>query len=147
MISITRFALTLALAGGLAFIPAPASAQTINVKGSFDLPVTARWSQMKLVPGHYNLTMERSVAGGQYIRLQGPTGTQINVLMGYAPINTNSGSYLRLEQIAGTYMVKEFHCATTGQDFTFHAPKDLRIEASNRQERPAPKLIAVNSMR
>jgi hypothetical protein len=147
MISITRFAMTLAFASCLALIPAGANAQTVNVKGSFDLPVTARWSQMKLVPGHYNLTMERSPAGIQYLRLQGPAGTQMDVLFGYAPIKTTGASYLRLEQIAGTYAVKEFHCAASGQAFMFHAPKDLRIEARNRQEQPTTKLIAVNSTR
>lgn len=145
MISITRFAITLAIAGGLAFIPARANAQTINAQGSFDLPVSARWSQMKLIPGHYTLTVQRSLAGVQYIRLQGPAGSQINTLMGYTPIKTADTSYLRLEQVAGTYAVKEFHCAASGQAFTFHAPKDLQMEARNRHEQPVTKLIAVNS--
>ncbi|HXE13517.1 MAG TPA: hypothetical protein VN633_15430 [Bryobacteraceae bacterium] len=146
MFSITRFATTLALASGLAFIPG-ASAQTVNVKGSFDLPVSARWSQMKLAPGHYTLVLERSTAGFQYIRLHGPTGTQMDVLMGYAPIKTDGASYIRLEKFGGTYAVNEFHCAASGQDFTFHAPKDLRIEARNRQEKPTLKLVAINSTR
>ncbi len=145
MISITRFAIALAVAGGLAFIPARASAQTINVKGSFDLPVSARWSQMKLIPGHYTLTIQRSLAGIQLIRLQGPEGSQIDALMGYSPIKATDTNYLRLVRIAGTYAVKEFHCAASGQVFTFHAPKDLRMEARNRHEQPVTKLIAVNS--
>lgn len=145
MISITRFAMTLALASGLAFIPTRASAQTIAVKGSFDMPVTARWSQLTLVPGHYTLTIERSYAGTQFLRLRGPNGTQVKALTAYSQIKNTDSSYLRLEKMAGTYAVREFHCAAAGQAFSFTAPKDLQMEARNRGEAPKPALVAVNS--
>jgi hypothetical protein len=139
--------MTLALAGGLAFIPTRASAQTTTVKGSFDMPVAARWSQLTLVPGHYTLAIERSYAGNQFLRLRGQNGTQIKALTAFSQIEDTGSSYLRLEKIAGTYAVREFHCAAAGQAFSFTAPKDLQMEARNKGEAPKPTLVAVTSKR
>jgi len=145
MTSISRYALTFALAACAALIPARASAQTINLKGAFDLPMKAHWSQMTLVPGHYTVEVERAGSGFQLLRLNGPTGTQIKAMMPSSLINTTDKNYLRLERPGSENVVREFHCGAIGQAYRFSVPKQLMQEAKNNKNVSQETLLAVNA--
>lgn len=147
MASITRYALTFALAACATLIPVRASAQNVNLKGTFDLPMKAHWSQMTLVPGHYTITVERPGSGFyQLLRLNGPQGSQIRALIASSLINTTDKNYLRLERTGSEYVVREFHCGSIGQDYHFSVPKQLIREAKNNDNVSQPtSLLAVNS--
>jgi hypothetical protein len=145
MASITRYALTFALAACAALVPARASAQTINLKGAFDLPMKAHWSQMTLVPGHYTVVVAHELSGFSYLRLNGPQGSQMKIVNVSSLVNTTDTNYLRLERTGSEYVVREFHCGSIGQVYRFSIPKQLRQEAKNDKGAPQQALVAINS--
>ncbi|MFZ0592722.1 MAG: hypothetical protein WAM39_19845 [Bryobacteraceae bacterium] len=145
MTSITRYALTFALAAGAALLPLRATAQTTEVKGEFDLPVKTHLAQLTLPPGHYTLQIQHLIDGQQVLRLKGPEGSQIKLLGAYSFVNKANVNYLRLEKVGGSYAVKEFHCGAIGQVYSFRALNPNEIEADNTPNGPQHVMVAVNS--
>ena len=146
MAAINRLAMTFALAAGAALIPALAEAQDIQeIKGSFDLPVEAHWSQIDLAPGHYTLAVNRSLSGFQLVRLDGPTGANVKVVIGSTQVKQDKADYLRLQKSGDTYALREFHCGALGQAFRFKAPKGITETASGTA--PHETLVQVVSAR
>lgn len=148
MKSITRYALTFALAAGAALLPLRASAQTLKVKGQFDLPVKTHLAQLTLVPGHYTLQIEHWIDGEQLLRLRGPQGTEVKLLGAVSLVNTANVNYLRLDKVGGSYAVREFHCGAIGQAYSFRNLKPAEVEA-DRSIAAVPQhvIVAVNSQR
>ncbi len=145
MTSITRYALTFALAAGAALLPLRANAQTTKVKGEFDLSVKTHLAQMTLPPGHYTLQIEDLIDGQQLLRLKGPEGSQIKILGAFSFVNKADVNYLRLEKVGGSYAVKEFHCGAIGQAYSFRTVKPSELEADNTLNGPQHVMVAVNS--
>lgn len=146
MNSITRYALTFALAAGAALIPLRASAQTTQVKGEFQLPVKTHFGQLTLAPGHYTLAVQRMTDGQQLLQLRGPEGPAVKILGAFSFVNTGDVNYLRIQKMHDSYALTEFHCGVIGEAYKFRVPKELQSEARNRggaQE----TLVAVRSYR
>jgi hypothetical protein len=145
--SMTRYALTLALAAGAALVPSQASAQTTKVTGEFNLPVKAQWGQDTLAPGHYTMAIQNQIDGEKFLRLNGPQGAELRILGAYSFVNKADVNYLRLEKIGGSYALREFHCGTIGESYSFRVPKETKTEANNRVAGPEQVLVAVSSHR
>jgi hypothetical protein len=141
--SITRYALTLALAAGGALMPLRANAQTTQVKGEFDLPVKTHLAQMILVPGHYTLRVEHLIDGESLLRLQGPEGAQMKILGAFSYVNKANQNYLRLDKVGNSYAVKEFHCGVIGQAYSFRNLKPSEIEADRNIAAAGPEHVMV----
>ena len=127
MKSITRYALTFALAAGAVLLPLKANAQT-KVKGEFDLSVKTHLAQLTLVPGHYTLAIEQVSDGLQLLRLTGPEGTAVKPIGAFSNIDNTARNYFRVERVGNAYAVREFHCGSIGRDYAFRALTPTEIE-------------------
>jgi hypothetical protein len=138
-----RFALTLALVTLLALTAAGASAEPIT-KATFNLPVPAYWNNTLLQPGDYTLSLDRPYTGVSLVYLRGE-GTSA-VFFVPAGSNESSGhSHLKLEDVAGTYVIREFDEGPLGRSYKFGVPKalrDLTLRGAAKQPATIPVLAA-----
>lgn len=118
------FALSLALVTLLGLTAAGASAETIT-KATFSLPAQAYWVDTLLQPGEYTLSVERSVSGVSMIFLRGEDLAAI--IMAPAGSDETSGhSYLKLDDVNGTYVVRELDAGSIGRAYKFGVTKAVR---------------------
>ncbi len=119
-----RFALSLALIALLGLAAAGASAQTIT-KATFTLPAPAYWNDTLLQPGAYTLSLDRAITGVElvYLRGEGITATFFTP----AGSEESSGhSCLRVDDVNGTYVIREFDEGPLGRSYRFGVPKAVR---------------------
>ena len=125
-------AFSLALLAGALGIGASV-AHAGNYKGSFNLPVEARWGLATLAPGQYTVTVD-AIYMPSVLQIRGE-GKTVSVLAG--PVNRLSSfedrGRLKLVNINGTYVVKQFDAGLVGKSFVFPTPKALR----NQEDRSA----------
>lgn len=111
-------------------IALPLSAQ----QARFTLPMEAHWGKAILPPGDYRLTVPTTVAspmGVMYIYGNGGTKMAMPAMTDIRPESKHS--YLRLLNIDGTYVIREFSSGATGKTYTFGIPKTLRLRMSPAQ--------------
>jgi len=119
-----RFALTLALVTLLGLTAAGASAATIT-KATFTLPAQAYWNSILLQPGEYTLSLDHSVSGIELVYLRGDSTNAM--FMAPAGAEQSSGhSCLRLYDVNGTYVVREFDEGPLGRSYRFGVSKSVR---------------------
>lgn len=119
-----RFALTLALVTLLGLTAAGASAETIT-KATFTLPVQAYWNNTLLQPGDYTLSLDRANSGVELIYLRGEGITA----MFFTPAGSaeSSGhSSLKVDDVNGTYVIREFDEGPLGRSYRFGMSKAIR---------------------
>jgi hypothetical protein len=119
-----RFALTLALVTLLALTATGASAETI-AKGTFTLPAQAYWNNTLLQPGEYNLSLERGLSGVELVSIRGEGVAAIFI----APVGaaeTSGHSCLKVDEVNGTYVVREFDAGPIGTSYRFGVSKAVR---------------------
>jgi len=110
---------------------AVASAAT-GLKGSFALPSEAYWGNTLLPPGDYQFSVNREITGVTLINLEGE-GLHATLLAPIESYQESRKNCLRLEEINGTYVVRELVSTVPGNSFRFSVPKRVR----DRQERSA----------
>ena len=118
-----RLALSLTLATLVAFT-AGANAATLT-KATFTLPAQAYWNDTLLEPGEYTLSLTGSISGVPMISLRGEGVTASF----FAPASTGESSQssrLKLDEVNGTYVVREFDAAPLGRAYTFRVSKAAR---------------------
>lgn len=119
-------AFSLALLAGALGIGASVAHAQGNYKGTFNLPVEAHWGLAVLSPGQYTVVVD-PVYMPSVIRIQGE-GQTAQVLTG--PVTQLSLSdergRLKLVNINGTYVVKQFDAGLVGKSFAFATPKAVR---------------------
>ncbi|MBV9303323.1 MAG: hypothetical protein JOY62_03600 [Acidobacteriaceae bacterium] len=122
----------------LAVTTSHACAQDI-AKGTFDLPFEAHWGQAVLHPGQYTVHIPTATANIPAISVSGE-GRTVFVGVGSAASDAVSErSYLRLDKIGDTYVVREFNSGVTGRLLTFSVPKSVRNAViANRQSTTVP---------
>ena len=119
-----RFALTLTLVTLLGLAAVGASAATIT-KATFTLPVAAYWNNTLLQPGAYTLSLDRSTTGVELIYLRGENISA--TFFTPAGAGESSGhSRLRVDDVDGTYVIREFDEGPLGKSYRFGMPKALR---------------------
>jgi len=119
-----RFALSLALVTLLGLTAAGASAQTIT-KATFSLPEPAYWNDTLLHPGDYTLSLDRTNSGVELVHLRGEGVTA----MFFTPAGSEESSghsCLRLDDLNGTYVIREFDEGPIGRSYRFGVPKAVR---------------------
>jgi hypothetical protein len=112
-----------AVAVGLGVIAVPASAQ----QAAFHLPFEAHWGSALLEPGDYRISIPTGESPSHIVHLFG-AGKGSMVIPESTEIRrpTVDHSSLELVNVKGTYFVREYKSAPTGQVFTFGVPKSER---------------------
>jgi hypothetical protein len=118
------------LGASLALAASPGNAWQ-EFKGTFDLPVEARWGSVELHPGKYRVSIFPGTSS-PLIRLEGEDGRAVMVL----PLiredrDASDKSALTLVQVDGNYYVRKFEAGDIGQVMTFrissHRPSELAL--------------------
>lgn len=119
-----RFALSLALVTLLGLTAAGANAETVT-KATFTLPAQAYWNDTLLQPGDYTLSLERGSSGVGMIFLRGEDLAAI--IMAPAGAEESFGrSYLKLDDVHGTYVIRELDAGIIGRSYRFGVSKAVR---------------------
>jgi hypothetical protein len=100
------------------------------VQAKFHLPVGARWGQMTLTPGDYQLSLPEGSLGVRQFTVKGhdktgyvqPTVTDDHDGL----INDSTSGSLQLVKVNGTFYVAQYRSAATGKVFSFAVPKHKR---------------------
>jgi hypothetical protein len=110
-----------ALAVGLGLTAQRASAQEAT---TFHLPFAAHWGPMVLESGDYKLSAPSGQAGNHLIYISEPGHSKMVLAQSTEtqPRHFDRSS-LELVNINGTYFVRRYRSALTGQVFTFAVPK------------------------
>jgi|HubBroStandDraft_1064217.scaffolds.fasta_scaffold409114_2 hypothetical protein len=119
-----RLALTLGAAALLGLTAAGASAQTM-IKATFTLPTAAYWNNNLLQPGDYNLSLDKTNTGVELVYLR---GEGVNAVF-FTPAGSDDSSghsCLKLEDVNGTYVIRQFDEGPIGRSYTFDVPKAVR---------------------
>ena len=135
-----RFALTLALATLAALTAAGASAATIS-KATFNLPAPTYWNDTLLQPGEYTLSVDRSLAGIELVHLNGE-GAHATFLTPAGSDDSSGRTCLRVDDVNGTYIVKELDEGPLGRTYRFHASKAARNLLMRASAKPATVLVS-----
>lgn len=117
--SARRAALLSIALGALAFT---ASAQ----RAKFTLPFEAHWGSAVLPAGEYTLAPTMTTGWPRVFAVTGGGRTFYIMASVNRHIDGVEGSYLQLDDVDGTKVVRELHSAWTGDSFLFDAPKRLR---------------------
>jgi hypothetical protein len=135
-----RRALTVAgFAIALALVASPLNAQ----QGKFTLPVEARWGNAVLSPGSYRLSGPSPTSTMGVIYIYGDKKAQMALPVVATPLDFSNHSYLRLVNVGGTYVVREFNSGFTGRSYLFGIPKTLKLQMSPKADRQLSTLIDV----
>lgn len=115
-----RIALSLALGTLIAFA-AGASAATLT-RATFTLPAQAYWNDTLLQPGEYTLSLSGTISGVPIIRLSGE-GVSTAFFATTSSGDESGRSVLKLDEVDGTYVVREFDAAPAGRSYRFPVSK------------------------
>jgi hypothetical protein len=137
-----HFILTLALAAMVLGVTASRATAAEVYKGTFSLPVEAYWGSTLLHPGQYTISMDWDYTRTPLVYLHGEDVHAV-ILSGAANVeNPSVHSHLTLEEINGTYVVRELKAGTLGKDFKFPVSKVVRRQ-TDRASKSAPINIQV----
>lgn len=128
------------LAAAISLIASPLNAQ----QGRFNLPFEAHWGNAVLSPGAYRLSGPSITApiGVLYISGNGKTQMAVPVISSFGKEDSDR-SYLKLVNVGGVYVVREFVSGTTGRNYTFGIPKTVRLRMSPKADHDVATLIDV----
>jgi len=119
-----RFALTLALVTLLGLTAAGASAET-TIKGTFTLPAQAYWNSTLLQPGDYTVSLDRSISGVELVNLRGE-GIAATFITPAGSEESSGRSCLKLDDVNGTYVIRELDAGPLGRSYRFGVSKQVR---------------------
>lgn len=122
----------LAVAAGLT--ASQANAQTL--KGTFNLPFEAHWGTAVLQPGEYRMSIKRQPSTLPVIYLTGQGETRMVLIGTSRAIQESDHSYLRVEKIGQTQVIREFNSGVTGEQLIFLVPKSIKNEVAVARNEP-----------
>jgi hypothetical protein len=126
----------------LALTAAGANAQTM-IKATFSLPTAAYWNNNLLQPGDYSLSLDRANTGVEIVSLRGEGFSA--VFFTPAGSDDSSGhSCLKLEDVNGTYVIRQFDEGPIGRSYRFDVPKVVRNQTLRGAAAP-PVTVAVSA--
>ena len=138
-----RFALSLALVALLGLTAAGASAQTVT-KATFTLPVQAYWNSVLMPAGDYTLSLDRSVSGLEMVFLRGE-GVHAVFFTPAGSDDSSGHSFLKIDGLNGTYVVREFDEGPHGRSYQFGVAKAVR-NLTLRGAAPQPVTVPVSGL-
>jgi hypothetical protein len=137
-----HFILTLALAATVLGVTTSRAIAAEVFKGTFTLPVEAYWASTLLQPGQYSISLDSDYARNSLIHLRGEN-MQTMILTGSVTLeDTSERNNLKLEDVNGTYVVRELKAGGLGKDFRFGVSKVVRRQ-TDRASVGAPVNLAV----
>lgn len=122
-------ALSLGLVTLLGLAAAGARAETVS-QGTFTLPEDVYWSNSLLPAGQYSVVLDRDTGGSGLISLRGE-GVSLRFLAPAGYSFTSGRGCLKIQEVSGTYYVREFDDSVFGRAFRFALPKSARQVASS----------------
>lgn len=123
----------------LTLIAAPLNAQ----QGKFSLPVEAHWGNAVLEPGDYRILGPAPTSSIGVIYIYGGGKAQM-ALPAVSDTQKLSGhSYLRLINVGGTYVIREFSSGYTGHSYLFGIPKTLRLRMTPQADHDVAGLMDI----
>jgi hypothetical protein len=94
------------------------------VQGKFHLPFEARWGSTVLEPGDYSIDAAIPSLGVTEFRVIDSHGKGVFELPSYMESHRYSDqSWLKLTNVDGQYVVKEYSSGSFGRTYTFSVPK------------------------
>jgi hypothetical protein len=114
-----------------------ASAQSQNFRGTFELPVEARFGNVVLQPGNYTVS---SIEGAKGIRITGDKGKAAILSNGYELKPGTEKSRLILVDADGIYALKSFESASIGKSLHFAVGKTPRGAVERAAAKPVIEL-------
>ena len=130
-----RFALTLALLTSVGLAAAEARAETV-IKGTFDLPEQAYWGSVRLPAGAYSVSVSREQTGIDMLNLRGE-GVAARFVVPAGTSEFSGPSCLKMEEVNGAYVIREFDAGTAGKAYHFGVSKSVRNMTVSEDSRPA----------
>jgi len=118
-----RIALSLALVTLLGLTAPGASAETFS-KGTFSLPVQAYWGDTLLPAGDYTLSLNRELTGIDLVMVRGE-GMSATILAPAGAAGMSVCSCLKLDDISGTYVIRELGAGVNGREYRFALSKTV----------------------
>lgn len=111
---------------GLAVTASRANAQDVALKGTFTLPYEARWGAAVLPPGDYTLSLPAAYTNIPVMYVSNQSKT-VYIGMGSGRSKAESQqSYLRVEDVGGMHVVRQFNSAITGELISFPVSKSVK---------------------
>jgi hypothetical protein len=115
---------------GLAYLGSsaiPAAAQGAIYKGSFTLPVAAKWQSTELPAGHYTFSMN-SIGFPNQIRVEGENGAVYVGSVGTLEKDSGEKSFLVLEERGDRKFVRELYLAQLALHVRYYVPSQPKDE-------------------
>ena len=105
----------------IGFTVAPASAQS-SYKGTFELPAAAYWGSNLLQPGQYEIVTAVGPQTVWTLHLKGE-GMSVTLLDDPRPAAQSPHSFIRMEEINGSYYIRALSAGPLGKSFQFSPAK------------------------
>jgi hypothetical protein len=122
------------LAAAFAGTAPKASAQSQHYRGTFKLPVEARFGNVVLQPGNYTVS---TMAGAKGLRITGDKGN-VSILAAGSDIKTGTGNAkLILVDSDGVYALQSFESGALGHSLHFLVGKNPRGTVERAAAKPA----------
>jgi hypothetical protein len=111
---------------------------------TFTLPFETYWGRVVLPPGEYNMSSPMTLAWPKVLSIYGQEKAAY-ILAGVEKLmpESETGSYLRIANIGGKHVVREYRSALTGKTFLFDVPKALQTDIADRGHSEQITKIAV----
>ena len=126
-----HFILTVALGAMALGVTASRAAAAEVYKGSFTLPVDAYWGSTLLHPGDYSISMDWDYTRTSLVYLRGEDVHAVILTGAINTENPSGHSHLTLEDVNGTYVVRELKAGALGKDFKFGVSKVVRRQTEH----------------
>jgi hypothetical protein len=114
-----------------------ASAQSQNYRGTFELPVEARFGNVVLQPGSYTVS---SIAGAKGIRITGDKGKAALLSNGYDLKPGTEKERIILVDADGMYALQSFESGSMGKSLHFLVRKTPRGAVERAAAKPVIEL-------
>jgi hypothetical protein len=109
---------------GIFGIAAAGAAETVT-KGTFTLPAQAYWNDTLLQPGEYSLSLNRNLTGIDLVILRGE-GVTATFLTPAGSADGTVRSCLKIDDVHGTYVIRELDAGVIGRSYRFGVSKAVR---------------------
>ena len=103
-----------------------ATAQGIAMRGTFTLPFEAHWADVVLQPGDYSFSLPSATNNAPVMRITGQGKTVLVAVPASTSAPESDRSYLKVENVGGTYVIRQFNSPVTRELITFPITKSVR---------------------
>ena len=120
----------------LALSVGASQANAQSLRGTFDLPFEAHWGSVTLEPGQYTVSLptQATLFPVMYVSSQGKT--KMILIGASSAVKESDRSYLRVENIGETHVIRQLTSGPTGKLFTFGVSKSAKGEAKMARNMP-----------